>query len=153
MSDAVVIGAGPAGSIAAMILARAGWQVTLVEQHRFPRDKVCGECLSAVGIDVLGRLGLADSIADLRPVALSRATLYAPDGTSVSTALPRPMLGLSRMALDSFLLEKAREAGAHIRQPARCESLTCDSDRPTVPLRDLTRNSIETLSASHVLIA
>jgi len=55
MRTATVIGAGPAGSTAAMLLARAGWSVTLVEQHRFPRDKVCGECLSALGIDVLTR--------------------------------------------------------------------------------------------------
>ena len=59
MPDVVIIGAGPAGSIAAIILARAGIDVVLIEQHRFPRDKVCGECLSALGIDVLRRLRLS----------------------------------------------------------------------------------------------
>src|SRR5690242_730212 len=59
---AIVIGAGPAGSIAAMLLARAQWDVTLVEQHRFPRDKVCGECLSSLGVDVLTRLDLDTTV-------------------------------------------------------------------------------------------
>ena len=59
-ADVTIIGAGPAGSTAAILLARAGWDVTLVEQSRFPRDKVCGECLSALGFDVLERLGLVD---------------------------------------------------------------------------------------------
>jgi hypothetical protein len=44
--DAVVVGAGPAGSAAAILLARAGWSVALVERQRFPRRKVCGECIA-----------------------------------------------------------------------------------------------------------
>ena len=47
MPDMTIIGAGPAGSVAAIALARLNWRVTLVEQHDFPRDKVCGECVSA----------------------------------------------------------------------------------------------------------
>ena len=45
--DAVIIGAGPAGSAAAIWLARAGWSVALVEKQAFPRRKVCGECMAA----------------------------------------------------------------------------------------------------------
>ena len=44
--DAVIIGAGPAGSTVAIELARAGWSVALIEKQRFPRRKVCGECTS-----------------------------------------------------------------------------------------------------------
>src|SRR3954452_13866214 len=110
--DATVIGAGPAGSAAALLLARQGWDVTLIEQHRFPRDKDCGECLSALGIDVLRRAGLVDRIALLEPVVLRRTVLHAPDGARVELPLPRPMWGVSRRALDSALLDGAREAGA-----------------------------------------
>src|SRR5688500_8141361 len=91
MPDVVVIGAGPAGSVAAILLARRGWRVTLLEQHRFPRDKVCGECLSALGIDVLTRLGLADDVASLRPVRLRRSIFVAPSGEMATFDLPHEM--------------------------------------------------------------
>src|SRR6266849_1374263 len=42
--DALVIGAGPAGTASAILLAQAGWHVIIVEQHTYPRRKVCGEC-------------------------------------------------------------------------------------------------------------
>ena len=45
--DAVIVGAGLAGSAAAIQLARAGWSVALIERQRFPRRKVCGECVAA----------------------------------------------------------------------------------------------------------
>ena len=47
----LTVGGGPAGALASVLLARRGHAVTLIEQHRFPRDKVCGECLSALGGD------------------------------------------------------------------------------------------------------
>src|SRR4051812_8660780 len=115
MSNAVVIGAGPAGSFAALLLARAGWSVILVEQHRFPRDKVCGECLSATGMDVLTRAGVASF--PVAPIELNYTLLHAHDGSSCEVKLPRPMWGLSRHVLDHHLLESARAAGAEIRQP------------------------------------
>src|SRR5215213_7343192 len=121
--DVVVIGAGPAGSVAALLLARLGWGVTLVEQHRFPRDKVCGECLSALGVDVLERHGLWRGLRRLGPVKLTRTTLVATDGTEATVELPKPMWGLSRLAMDAALAEQAARAGARLLQPARVESL------------------------------
>src|SRR5580765_3430038 len=93
-----VIGAGPAGCTAAILLARSGFQVTLVEQHRFPRDKVCGECVSALGIDVLERLGLARDVQRLGARRLTRSSIHCSDGQSAELQLPRPMWGISRLA-------------------------------------------------------
>ena len=56
--DALVIGAGPAGSVAARELARRGCRVLLVDKATFPRPKVCGCCVNGAAIRALERLGL-----------------------------------------------------------------------------------------------
>lgn len=151
MPSATIIGAGPAGSVAAIVLARAGWHVTLIEQHRFPRDKVCGECISALGIDVLARLKLVDPLQSLAPTKLTRSVLVATDGSSASLALPRAMWGLSRSALDDALLREARATGATIEQPARCEDVDVEHSR--VVVRDLQTNRTREIRSDYVVIA
>lgn len=153
MPDVLIIGAGPAGCAAAVVLARRGWAVTLVEQHRFPRDKVCGECLSALGVDVLGRLGLVDAFQEAGAVRFDRTTLFAPDGGSIAVDLPRPMWGLSRGTFDLMLLDAARAAGAVVRQPARCEDVAVSPSGVHVRVRDLVSNQVDVLSPSFVLLA
>ena len=64
--DICVIGAGPAGATAALLLARAGMSVAIVEKAGFPRRKVCGEYLSATTLDLFGKLGLLDDFSKLR---------------------------------------------------------------------------------------
>jgi flavin-dependent dehydrogenase len=148
MPDVTIIGGGPAGATCAILLARGGWDVTLVEQSRFPRDKVCGECLSALGFDVLTRIGLAETFLSLGAVRLNRAEIRAPGGRPMRVALPAPMWGLSRSAFDTMLLDAARGVGARVRQPARCEAVD-----GSVRIRDLETNTVETLKPSHVLLA
>src|ERR1035437_11110531 len=75
--DAVIVGAGPAGSSAAIILARAGWSVALIEKQSFPRRKVCGECIAASNLPLLEALGIGAAFEgaagpELRQVALMR---------------------------------------------------------------------------------
>src|SRR4051794_11356405 len=101
MPDVTIIGGGPAGGLAAVALARGGWAVTLVEQARFPRHKVCGESLSALGIEVLERAGLGAAIRRLDPIRITRTALHAAGGPSVSLDLPGPMWGVSRHAFDA----------------------------------------------------
>ncbi len=91
MPEAVIIGAGPAGSIAGLILARAGWNITIVEQHRFPRNKVCGECLSALGISVLERLGMRDTIG-ARAIPSPGTPGEGEGGGDPSVSAPSPAL-------------------------------------------------------------
>jgi flavin-dependent dehydrogenase len=152
VNDAIVIGAGPAGSLSALLLARAGWQVTILEQHAFPRDKVCGECLSSRGIEVLRRMGLYEGLQKHEPTELLSVALHAVHGRTVWLTLPRPMMGVSREVLDKYLLNAAASAGAVVRHRVRCEQIE-PASRPNVRIRDLVSNQIEILSASHVIVA
>lgn len=152
LKDVTIIGAGPAGSLAALLLARRGWVVTLIEQHRFPRDKVCGECLSAVGIAVLKRAGVWPQIEKLDPIPLRFTALHAADGPTSRIELPAPMAGISRLALDPLLLEAARNCGVRVLQPARCESMTTINGTE-LRIRDLITNRIEICRPSNVIVA
>lgn len=149
----LVVGGGPAGSLAASLLAERGIHVTLIEQSRFPRDKVCGECLSATGIDVLIRHGLIRGLRLRGAIDLTRSLFHASTGESCEIAIPRPMLGISRSVLDAFLLDEARDAGALVVQPARCESLQSTDSGVTAVVRSLADQSLQTIDADFALVA
>ncbi|MEO7337535.1 MAG: FAD-dependent oxidoreductase, partial [Caldimonas sp.] len=85
--DAVIVGAGPAGASTAILLARAGWSVALVEKQRFPRRKVCGECIAASNLPLLDALGVGADFASLAGPELRRMALMRGVHT-VSTDLP-----------------------------------------------------------------
>jgi len=121
--DAIIIGAGPAGASAAILLANAGWSVALIEKQNFPRRKVCGECVAASNLPLLDALGigaefLAQAGPELRQVALMRGarTVYAP---LPAAAYPGHAWGraLGRETLDTLLLARAHAAGAVVLQP------------------------------------
>lgn len=131
------------------MLARAGLPTILIEQHRFPRDKVCGECLSALGIEVLDRAGARDRIAQLKPVTLERALIHAPNGATADLQLPTRMWGISRLQLDVALLEYASARGVRVIQPARCERI----ERNRIVVRDLRSNRIEQIETRSVIVA
>lgn len=147
-----IIGAGPAGSVAAILLGRGGCEVTLIEQHRFPRDKVCGECLSADGIAVLERLGISAKVMDLGATVFTHTAVHSSDGRSARLQLPRPMWGLSRSRFDAFLLETARATGARVRQPARCEAVLPGA-RPSLRVRMLESNDVVGIEADQAIVA
>jgi len=143
----IVIGAGPAGSLVALLLARDGAAVTLVEQSAFPRDKVCGECVSATGLSVLGRHGLAEAFTSVG-VPLTHTRLVGHDQTTL-LELPASMLGITRLKMDVMMLDFARAAGVKILQPARAEAIEAN----WVRVRHLSDNTISDLPADMIIVA
>ena len=108
--DAVVVGAGPAGAMAARELARRRTGVLLVDKARFPRYKVCGGCLNPRSLRVLHRAGLGHLVDRLGAVPLTRFKLGA-RGAVADVPLP-PGAGVSREAFDAALIREAVAAGA-----------------------------------------
>lgn len=121
--DALIIGAGPAGSSAAIMLARAGWSVALIEKQNFPRRKVCGECIAASNLPLLQALGIGPAFEqaagpELRKVALlhgaHRVAAKLPAAPHAHYPWGRV---LGRETLDTLLINQARLAGVQVMQP------------------------------------
>jgi menaquinone-9 beta-reductase len=121
--DAVIVGAGPAGSAAARLLAQAGWQVALVEKTAFPRRKVCGEFISATTMPVLKACGVAASFIAAAGPQVTRVGAYA--GNAMLEAPEEKIWGraLGREHLDLMLRDAAKTAGAVLFQPAEVTDL------------------------------
>lgn len=114
--DVLVVGAGPAGSAAAITLARAGVDVVLVDSHAFPREKVCGDGLIPDAHHALRRLGVLDEVmAQAQPV--THAGLVAWRGGRVD--VPGTLAVLPRRELDDIVCRAAVRAGARMHAPAR----------------------------------
>jgi geranylgeranyl reductase family protein len=112
--DAIVVGGGPAGSSAALRIARDGRDVIVLERARFPRTKVCGEYLSPGACAALEELGLLAGVT-AEAHTLRRISLAGFGTDPVSLRLPGAgALALARSRFDEMLLEAARAAGARI---------------------------------------
>src|SRR5206468_2287609 len=121
--DAIVIGGGPGGATAALLLARADWKVAVIEKAQFPRRKVCGEYVSATNLPLFRSLGLAEDFLNLAGPPVRRVGLFAGEAI-LSAAMPRrngkadPFgRALGRELLDRMLLDHAACAGAQVWQP------------------------------------
>jgi geranylgeranyl reductase family protein len=112
--DVAVVGAGPAGSAAAIAAARAGARVLLLDRADFPRDKTCGDGIAAEAVDVLAGLGVQDVTAGYP--AIERLRLVAPGGAVVARSLPRPAHTVPRRVFDERLVRAAVVAGADLRR-------------------------------------
>jgi len=117
--DVLVVGAGPAGSASAQMLARAGLHTVLVDQHDFPRDKICGDGLIPDAHAALRRLGVYDEVmAQAQPA--QHVACIGPRGGRVD--VPGSVAVLPRKVLDHILVRAAQRAGAALHTPWRFEA-------------------------------
>ncbi|CAM3922756.1 NAD(P)/FAD-dependent oxidoreductase [Cohnella lubricantis] len=111
-ADAVVIGAGLAGSAMAYAMAKKGWDVVLLDKLTFPKHKACGEFLSPEAQTTLRALGLDSAIRSLHPADMTKVRIHTEHGSTLEIPLPGLALGMSRFALDNQLQASARAEGA-----------------------------------------
>ncbi|KKC32887.1 NAD(P)/FAD-dependent oxidoreductase [Devosia psychrophila] len=136
--DAIIIGAGPAGTATAIALARQGRSVAIIERSEFPRRKVCGEFTSATNVDLLDRLGVGAQFRNQAGPEVRRVALFA-SGHPVEAPMPKGQgatfgRALGRDILDELLLDAAIAAGVSVFQPWRATGLVRGKERSVVAI-------------------
>jgi geranylgeranyl reductase family protein len=151
--DLLVVGAGPAGTSAAITAARAGLKVTVIDKARFPRDKCCGDGLTTLALRQLHSLGFDPSTVPSWQDVQS-AYLRSPSGREVHLPLPtngRFAAITPRMELDAALVQHARAMGADVIEECSFSAISSDSDRVSVDV--MVDGSPSTIRAPWVVAA
>ncbi len=148
MYDLVIVGAGPAGSCTATLAARAGARVLLLDRATFPRPKPCAEYLSPQASRVLHRLGVLSLVEDAGAARLAGMMVRAPGGGTARGEFAAAHgfrgfrdvgLALRRTVLDAILVQRAREAGAEVREGAHVTDVLRDRRGRVVGVRSTGR--------------
>src|SRR6185295_19506887 len=128
MYDAIVIGARCAGSPTAMLLARAGHRVLLLDKSTFPSDKLSTHYIQPSGVACLDEWGLLDAVVATNTPPITSFTVYQSD----DVLMQPPMDGVAycprRYLLDKILVDAAVASGAELREGFRVDEVTMDGD-------------------------
>jgi geranylgeranyl reductase family protein len=147
--DVLVVGAGPAGAACALWLARAGVDTVLVDQHDFPRDKICGDALIPDAHHALKRLGLYDEVMAVAQPSRHLACI-GPRGGRVD--VPGSVAVLPRLVLDDIVCRGAQRAGARLHTPWRFDAPLNEGD-VVVGARLKQGNAVREMRARWVVLA
>ncbi|MBS9534007.1 geranylgeranyl reductase family protein [Mycobacterium sp. M1] len=150
--DLAIVGGGPAGSAAAWQARQSGANVVVLDKAEFPRDKPCGDGLTARAVSYLQKMGLAEQVAEFHRV--NRVTVFSPSRWELSfpqrPGMPDHGHTVSRTVLDTQLLRHAAAAGAEVREGAEVSGPILD-DRGRVT--GVTLKSGEQVLADAVIAA
>ncbi|MBA2269407.1 MAG: NAD(P)/FAD-dependent oxidoreductase [Chthoniobacterales bacterium] len=127
MFDVAIVGSGPAGAACAAFCVDAGLRTLLLEREKFPREKVCGDCLNPSCWPVLERLRVLDAVRQLPHGKLDRVDFIAIGGRTVSVELPPGAeIAVKRSLFDEVLMNRARAGGAEVREAATVTALALE---------------------------
>jgi 2-polyprenyl-6-methoxyphenol hydroxylase-like FAD-dependent oxidoreductase len=129
--DAIIVGARCAGSPTAMLLARAGHRVLLVDKATFPSDKLSTHYIQPPGVKLLEEWGLLDAVAATNAPPITRFAVYSGD----TLLMQPPMDGVAycprRYLLDKILVDAAADAGAELREAFRVDEIMMEGETVT----------------------
>jgi flavin-dependent dehydrogenase len=137
--DLAVVGAGPAGSTIAILAARHGLRVALIDRRSFPRDKTCGDGIGPTAVRALREIGIGDVFDGCTPVR--DVTIYGPGGEQLAGPIPaidgEPAYGyvIPRIEFDQRLFGRALAEGAEDFQGHRFTGMRLLPDRREIDLR------------------
>jgi menaquinone-9 beta-reductase len=117
--DVAIVGGGPAGSTCAAFCAENGLRTIILEREKFPREKVCGDCINPSCWPVLRRLGVNEKVRRARYAELEIVEFIDTQGETLQVDLPRgedSEIAIKRSLFDQILLERAGERGAEVRE-------------------------------------
>jgi menaquinone-9 beta-reductase len=132
MFDVAIVGGGPAGASCGAFCAAAGLRALILEREKFPREKVCGDCINPSCWPVLRRLELAERVRSLSHGRLERVEFIGIGGRSVTVELPtggNGEIAIKRSLFDQLVLERARELGATILESVTVTALSSPDPR------------------------
>ena len=129
--DVAIVGGGPAGSSCAAFCVLAGLRTLVLEREKFPREKVCGDCLNPECWPVLRRLGIAERVRELPHGILDTVEFIAIGGRKIVVDLPsgeESEIAIKRSLFDALLLARARELGVEVCEATTVTALTNSHD-------------------------
>src|SRR5437764_8487407 len=130
--DLAIVGGGPAGSSCAAFSSIKGLRTIVLERDKFPREKVCGDCINPACWPILRRLGLDEHVRAAPHSVLSWVEFINAHGRQLRLELPRgqnPEIAIKRSIFDSILLKHAGERGAETREVTMLRAIERTGDR------------------------
>jgi len=131
MWDVAIVGSGPAGASCAAFCALAGLRTLVIERAKFPREKVCGDCLNPSCWPVLERLGVAEEVRAAPHGRLNVVEFIGLNGRVFTAPLPpgeHAEIALKRSLFDDILMRRARSLGAEVRESETLLSVRREKD-------------------------
>jgi geranylgeranyl reductase family protein len=124
--DVAIVGGGPAGSVCAALCAVAGLRTVLIEREKFPREKVCGDCLNPECWPILRQLGVDQRVRESPHATLASVAFVGLRDRCMEIGLPQSEdaeIAIKRSVFDFLLLDRARQLGAEIWETSTLTSL------------------------------
>jgi flavin-dependent dehydrogenase len=121
--DVIIVGGGPAGSACATLLAEHGLQVLLLDRAKFPREKICGECMNPRIWPLLEVLDVAAGVRECVSPPIGSVVIRNGEGTLLNVPVPpndkEPFVAIRRTVFDEMMLRRAGRAGATVLESTR----------------------------------